>query len=302
MLDVSSPRLNGDGSFAGFIGSAIDVTDQKKAQQALEKVSGQLIEAQENERRRIARDLHDDICQRLALLSMELDQANRSVNDSADVAKNRLKEIRRHCAEIAGDVQSLSHELHSSRLDYLGIASAIRGFCHEFSKQHEVEIEFADRDVPADLPREISLCLFRVTQEALHNAVKYSGVSHYAVELTATAEEIQLVVSDAGRGFSVEAARGNRGLGLVSMQERVHLVRGSLHVESEPGIGTKILAVVPLASKRHGSPEDDGIEAPEGVADQHLAFNSRHGPRRSPSLTAPWQRNTGPDKIRSANS
>ena len=302
MLDVSSPRLNGDGSFAGFIGSAIDVTDQKKAQQALEKVSGQLIEAQENERRRIARDLHDDICQRLALLSMELDQANRSVNDSADVAKNRLKEIRRHCAEIAGDVQSLSHELHSSRLDYLGIASAIRGFCHEFSKQHEVGIEFADRDVPADLPREISLCLFRVTQEALHNAVKYSGVSQYAVELTATAEEIQLVVSDAGRGFSVEAARGNRGLGLVSMQERVHLVRGSLHVESEPGIGTKILAVVPLVSKRHGSPEDDGIEAPEGVADQHLAFNSRHGPRRSPSLTAPWQRNTGPDKIRSAKS
>jgi PAS domain S-box-containing protein len=123
MFDVASPRLNGDGSFAGFIGSAIDVTDQKVAQQALEKVSGQLIEAQENERRRIARDLHDDICQRLALLSMELDQANRGVNESADVTKHRLKEIREHCSEIAGDVQSLSHELHSSRLDYLGIVA-----------------------------------------------------------------------------------------------------------------------------------------------------------------------------------
>ena len=247
MFDVASPRLNGDGSFAGFIGSAIDVTDQKLAQQALEKVSGQLIEAQENERRRIARDLHDDICQRLALLSMELDQANRGVNDSTDATKYRLKEIRQHCSEIAGDVQSLSHELHSSRLDYLGIVAAIGGFCYEFSKQHEVSVEFTDRDVPADLPREISLCLFRVTQEALHNAVKYSGVSKYAVELTATAEEIQLGVSDAGLGFDAEVAKGNRGLGLVSMQERVHLVHGSLHVESQPGMGTKILAVVPLA-------------------------------------------------------
>jgi PAS domain S-box-containing protein len=265
MFDVASPRVNGDGSFAGFIGSAIDVTDQKLAQQALEKVSGQLIEAQEKERRRIARDLHDDICQRLALLSMELDQANRSVNESADGTKDRLKEIRQHCSEIAGDVQSLSHELHSSRLDYLGIVAAIRGFCHEFSKQHEVSIEFTEKDVPADLPREISLCLFRVTQEALHNALKYSWVSNYAVELTARAEEIQLVVSDSGRGFNVEAVKQNHGLGLVSMQERVHLVHGSLHVESEPGQGTKVLAIVPLVSERQGPPVDRGIEEPEGV-------------------------------------
>jgi len=262
MLDVASPRLSGDGSFAGFIGSAIDVTDQKMAQHDLEKVSGQLIEAQEKERSRIARDLHDDICQRLALLSMELDQANRSVNESPDAAKLRLKEIRQHCSEIAGDVQSLSHELHSSRLDYLGIVAAIRGFCYEFSKQHEVGIEFTDKDVPAELPREVSLCLFRVTQEALHNAVKYSGMSDYRVELTATEEEIQLVVSDAGRGFDVEAAKQNRGLGLVSMQERVHLVHGSLHVESEVGVGTRILVVVPVVSERHGSPEEE----PEGVA------------------------------------
>ena len=246
MFDVVSPRVNGDGTFAGFIGSAIDVTDQKAAQQALEKVSGQLIEAQEKERQRIARDLHDDICQRLALLSMELDQANRSVNESPDVAKLRLKEIRQHCSEIAGDVQSLSHELHSSRLEYLGIVAAIRGFCHELSKQHEISIQFTDRDVPGDMPREISVCLFRVAQEALHNAVKYSGVSQYAVELTATADEVQLVVSDSGRGFDVEAAKCNRGLGLVSMQERVHLVHGSLYVESEPGKGTRILAIIPV--------------------------------------------------------
>ncbi len=265
MFDVASPRLNGDGSFAGFIGSAIDVTDQKLAQDALEQVSGQLIEAQEKERRRIARDLHDDICQRLALLSMELDQANRSANESTDTTRQRLTEIRQHCAEIAGDVQSLSHELHSSRLDYLGIVAAIRGFCHEFSKQHEVSIEFTDRDVPADLPRELSLCLFRVTQEALHNAVKYSGVSQYVVELAATEDEIQLVVSDSGGGFDVDAAKKNRGLGLVSMHERVHLVHGSFFVESEPGKGTRIFAVVPLVRQTHQSSQEGAVEQPEGV-------------------------------------
>jgi PAS domain S-box-containing protein len=268
MFDVASPRLNGDGSFAGFIGSAIDVTDQKLAQDALEQVSGRLIEAQEKERQRIARDLHDDICQRLALLSMELDQANRTANESADTTKQRLREIRQHCAEIAGDVQSLSHELHSSRLDYLGIVAAIRGFCHEFSKQHEVGIQFTVEDVPADLSREISLCLFRVTQEALHNAVKYSGVSQYVVELAAMADEIRLVVSDSGAGFDVDAAKKNRGLGLVSMQERAHLVQGMFAVESRPGQGTKILVVVPLASKANKPLEDNALEEQDGVIGQ----------------------------------
>ena len=175
IFDVASPRVNGDGSFAGFIGSAIDITDQKLAQQALEQVSGQLIEAQEKERTRIARELHDDICQRLALLSMELDQVDRSPQRLPTAAKDNLKEVQKHCAEIAVDVQSLSHQLHSSKLDLLGIAAAIKGFCKEVSKQHKVEIQFAESNVPGDLPRDISLCLFRVCQEALHNAVKYSG-------------------------------------------------------------------------------------------------------------------------------
>ncbi len=260
MFDLASPRLNGDGSFAGFIGSAIDVTDQKLAQQALEKVSGQLIEAQEKERSRIARELHDDICQRLALLSMELEQADRVSHQSPGEVKKNLEEIRTHCSEIAGDVQSLSHQLHSSKLEYLGAAAAIRGFCHEFSKQHGVSIDFTENDVPRHLPKDISLCLFRVTQEALHNAVKYSGVSEFTVELTATADEIQLIVRDEGSGFDVEEAKTTRGLGLVSMQERVHLVHGSLGVESEPGAGTSVLAVVPLARENKRPSEDRPLE------------------------------------------
>jgi PAS domain S-box-containing protein len=254
MFDVASPRVNGDGSFAGFIGSAIDVTDQKLAQRALEQVSGQLIEAQEKERTRIARDLHDDICQRLALLSMELEQA-KSVSKGRVAATKSLEEIRQHCSEIAGDVQSLSHQLHSSKLDFLGIVTAIRGFCKEFSKQNSVSVEFTDRQLPKHLPKDISLCLFRVSQEALHNAVKYSGTTRFTVELSATADEVQLQVTDAGAGFDLEQTK-NRGLGLVSMQERVHQVHGKFSVESKPGKGTKIIAIVPLAAENRQVSEE----------------------------------------------
>lgn len=262
MFDVASPRLNGDGSFAGFIGSAIDVTDQKVAQQALENVSGQLIEAQEKERARIARDLHDDICQRLALLSMELEQA-KGARDGAVPSRENLEEIRKHCSEIAGDVQSLSHQLHSSKLDYLGVAAAIRGFSREFSKQHGVSVDFTERDVPRHLPKDVSLCLFRVAQEALHNAVKYSGVSQFKVELSATADAVQLQVTDAGAGFDVEEVKENRGLGLVSMQERVHLVHGKFSIESKRGIGTRIVALVPRVAEDRSSVDD--AEAKEGA-------------------------------------
>ncbi len=242
--------VNGDGSFGGFIGSAIDTTDQKLAQQALEKISGQLIEAQEKERSRIARDLHDDICQRLALLSLEIERANRTSNGSPAATKQSLEEIKKHCSEIAGDVQSLSHQLHSSKLDYLGIATAISSFCSEFSTQHQVSIGFKDSNVPKHLPKDISLCLFRITQEALHNAVKYSGTTEFLVALYAIEEEIQLVVRDKGAGFDVEEAKKNRGLGLVSMQERIHLVHGRFAIDSKPGAGTRIFAAVPFVAER----------------------------------------------------
>jgi PAS domain S-box-containing protein len=267
MFDVASPRMNGDGSFAGFIGSAIDVTDQKLAQQALEKMSGQLIGAQEKERSRIARELHDDIGQRLALLAMELEQANRSANESPTITRRHLEEIRNHCSEIADDVQSLSHQLHSSRLDLLGIAAAIKGFCNEFAKKHEVDIEFIDENVPSRLSNDISLCLFRVAQEALHNAVKYSGVSQFSVEVRGTGDEIRLVVRDGGAGFDAQEAKRNRGLGLQSMQERMHLVHGRLTVESKPGKGTRIVAVVPLNAD-YGNSLADGTEAEKDEPDK----------------------------------
>jgi PAS domain S-box-containing protein len=246
MLDIAAPRMNGDGSFAGFVGSAVDITDQKLAQEALERIGGKLIEAQEEERSRIARELHDDICQRLALLSMELEQANRGSNSPGGSSK--IEEIRRHCAQIATDVQALSHKLHSSKLEYLGLAPAIRSLCREFSQQHDVSVQFADEDAPGFLPRDISLSLFRVTQEALQNALKHSGVRRFSVSLRGLANEIQLEVSDLGAGFDVERAKLDRGLGLVSMQERAHLVHGSFTIESAVSGGTTILVRVPLTA------------------------------------------------------
>jgi PAS domain S-box-containing protein len=247
MLDIAAPRVNGNGAFAGFVGSAADITDQKLAQEALEKIGGRLIEAQEEERARIARELHDDICQRLALLSMELEQANRGSNGSGRSLK--IEEIRRHCTQIAVDVQALSHKLHSSKLEYLGLAAATRSFCREFAQQNNVAVDFDDEDVPSYLPYDISLSLFRVTQEALQNALKHSGVDRFKVTLRGWSNEIRLEVGDSGSGFDVERAKFDRGLGLVSMQERIHLVHGTFAIESAANLGTWILARVPLAAE-----------------------------------------------------
>src|ERR1700760_3322160 len=131
----------------------------------------------------------------------------------------------------------MSHQLHSSKLDLLGIATALRGFCREFSNQYEVNVEYTESNVPRNVSKEISLCLFRVAQEAMHNAVKYSGVRQFTVELTGIENEMQVVINDGGAGFDVEEARTNRGLGLLSMQERIHLVHERFSVNSKPGGG-----------------------------------------------------------------
>ncbi len=247
VLDVAAPRIGGDGVFAGFIGSASDVTDQKLAQEALEKMSGKLIDAQEKERSRIARELHDDICQRLTLLSLEIQHAM-GASDGATPPADRMETAWEHCSGIASDVQALSHELHSSMLDLLGLTAAVKNYCREFSLQQGIVVEFTHTGMPQALPRDVSLCLFRVVQEALHNAAKHSGIDSFEVHLHGRPGEIDLEVRDAGAGFNVEKVRENGGLGLISMQERVHLVRGTFAIDSKTNHGTTIRARVPLVA------------------------------------------------------
>lgn len=227
-----------------------DITNRRKAEQALAGMSRKLIEAQERERTRIARELHDDVAQRLALLAIELDGVQQSLPDSTSELRTRLAALRKQSAQILTDVQTMSHELHSSRLEYLGIVGAMKGFCREFGEQQKVEIDFRSYDLLTPLPPEISLCLFRVLQEALHNAAKHSGVRHFEVQLRADSGEVHLIITDSGRGFDVEAAIHGQGLGLISMRERVGLVNGLITIDSKPMRGTNIHVRVPLASEQ----------------------------------------------------
>jgi len=249
VFGVASPRIDGDGSFAGYIGSAVDVTDQKMAQEALERVSGQLIEAQEQERSRLARELHDDICQRLAMLSMKIEKVSRGWGLAPISVSDQLEQIWQQCSKLTGDVQALSHELHPSILDNLGLGTAVGSFCREVSDQNGVVVEFVGENIPTRLSRAVSLSVFRVVQEALHNAVKYSGQKHFEVRLQKNSDELELEVSDRGKGFDPNKING-RGLGLVSMAERIHQVNGTFSIDSQPNAGTRIHARVPLSTQQ----------------------------------------------------
>jgi len=251
VVDIGVPRFS-DNSFAGYIGSCIDITESKLAKEALSNVNRRLIDAQEQERTRIARELHDDIGQRLALLTIELEEIRQHFPDSTPEADNRIRQVTQRAVEIGKEVQAISHRLHSSHLEYLGIVAAAANFCRELSEQQKVKIDFAQSSVPRALPQETSLCLFRVLQEALHNAVKYSGVQRFAVQLQGTSDEIRLTVRDSGTGFDPETAMNGRGLGLISMRERVSLVKGTISIASKLMGGTEICVRVPVDASAVG--------------------------------------------------
>jgi len=240
--------FDAQGKMLRAIGIGVDVSDRKHAEEAILGIGRKLIEAHEQERTRIGRDLHDDIVQRLVLLAIELGGVQQDVPESASELRTRIGTLQNEATQITNDVQLLSHELHSSKLEYLGIVGATKNFCKEFSEHHKVEIDFQSHDLPTGLPRELSLSLFRVLQEALRNATKHSGIKRFEVRLWGSTGEIHLKVSDLGAGFDTETAMKSTGLGLTSMQERVRLVGGELSINSQPKGGTTIHARVPFNS------------------------------------------------------
>jgi PAS domain S-box-containing protein len=242
LLDSGLPRYGSDGVFHGYVGGCVDITDRKNAVQTLRDVNRRLILAQEEERRRIARDLHDHLSQQLALLAIDLQQISTSPPKNVDALREALQGAWGRTAEIASDVHAMSHKLHPSKLEALGLVATMRAHCRDVSRQG-LAVQFFERNIPDRLPGDVSLCLFRVLEEAITNVARHSG----AREATVTVEldrEIVLRVFDKGRGFNGGRNAVN-GLGLVSMRERLEALGGHLTVTSHPGRGTIVEASIP---------------------------------------------------------
>ncbi len=235
-----------NGAAERMLGMAADITERKQAEEALANVSLKVIGAEERERKRISVDLHENIGQRLTMLTIEISQLKeQSSNPKVDV-RERLGAMWEQTLGILEDVKASAHELHSPRLEYLGLGAIVKAFCQEFSQRKRVEIEFKTNGVPDTVQPEVSICFFRVLQEALYNGLNHSGVRQFAVQIWGTERHLHLTVSDPGAGFDVAAARNGHGLGLIRMEERVKLLKGTLVIESQVGHGTKVYACVPL--------------------------------------------------------
>jgi PAS domain S-box-containing protein len=227
-------------------GASLDITARKQAEEAAHHLSGRLIQAQEEQQMQLARDLHDDLSQTLALLSVELEMFGQSQPAQPEEIRERMRGFSAQVRRLSSEVHRLSHELHPAKLEQLGLVAALRGFCKEFAVAHEVAIEVSDRSVPRAVPGDTALCLYRITQEALHNVVKHSRATVARVELVREANELRLTIDDDGVGFDPKAMRPSGSLGLVSMSERARFIHGKLSIQSRVHKGTRIEARVPF--------------------------------------------------------
>jgi PAS domain S-box-containing protein len=244
VVTTGVPRSTADGSFGGYIGTSVDITERKLEEAAL--ASRRSIEAREEEKARIARDLHDDISQRIAVLGVHLGILRQRPPASATDLEQEIEGIYRQVAGLASDIQALSHDLHSPKLELIGLNAAVARFCDELSKRHDVAIDVHVENIPETLPADISLCLYRVLQEALQNVLKHGLPRRADVSLRGQIDTINLTVKDSGPGFDPDEAMRGQGLGLTSMKERLKAVGGQLYIQSQRGQGTTIEAVAPL--------------------------------------------------------
>lgn len=232
-------------------GFMIDITERKLAEEALVNLSGRLINAQEEERKRIARELHDDLNQRMALLSIELEQLSQRMQRPRHL-RPLVHSLQTKAQEISAEIHRLSYRLHPSKLDHLGLAAAVESLCEELSGSCKLRAEFRQTGTPAHVPKDVRLCLFRIAQESLRNCVKHSGARRARVMLEGAGGGIRLSVSDDGCGFDTGSGALERGLGFTSMRERVRLVGGRLQIYSRPARGTRVEIWVPLEAEPGG--------------------------------------------------
>jgi PAS domain S-box-containing protein len=260
-IDSGVPRYGDDGSFLGYIGGCLDISERKEAEHALRELTHRLMSAQDDERRRIARELHDHLSQQLALLAIDLQQLSARPPASPDAFVPMLHEAWRRTTEIASDVHAISHRLHPSKMEALGLPATIRAHCREVSRQSLV-VDFLAQEVPPIAP-ERALSLFRVVEEALSNVVRHSGARSAQVALAGGGDGgVLLRIADDGRGFA-ESRRSGAGLGLISMRERIQSLDGTLSISSVPGRGTVVEVRVPAVAHplTEGVPQDVGRRA-----------------------------------------
>jgi PAS domain S-box-containing protein len=228
-------------------GFSIDVTESRLTEAALRDLSGRFISAQEEERSRIARELHDDLNQRMALLSIELEQIGQQVN--GNLIRRRVENLQNQVQEISADIHRLSYRLHPSKLDHLGLEAAIKSLCEQLNAAGTMRVYLHQQGLPGTLSKAVTLCVFRVAQEALGNAVKHSSAKHVRVIVKKIANAIHLSVSDDGCGFAIERTPLDGGLGFISMRERARIVGGNFEIHSLPSQGTRVELEVPLRNR-----------------------------------------------------
>jgi signal transduction histidine kinase len=254
------PILGPNGEVDGFIAVVEDITQRQRAEEALraseealrkskesyQSLAGQLLTAQEAERRRLARELHDDLTQRLAALAIEAARLEHQLQSSQGAISGRLKELRDKIEELCKDIHAISRRLHPSVLDDLGLADAVHSECASFAQREGIMVNYKSENIPQGVPPEIALYIYRIIQESLRNIVSHARATEVDISLVGKDDAIHLSLKDNGIGFNpLKVKKG--GLGLVSMKERVYLVHGDFSIQSRPGQGTVIEVLVPLS-------------------------------------------------------
>ena len=252
VLDNGIPRYR-KSEFAGFIGSCLDVTEQKRMEERLRALAGNLLTAQEDERRRVSRELHDDFTQVLASLSIDFGRLATEIPDSLENTRAHIQAMQDRTNQLSAEVRRLAHGLHPSVIEDLGLSIALKEFCHQLGIAKAIKVYFQGLVEDRSLDKTVATCLYRVAQESFRNSIIHGHATEVHVELTAEAASIHLRVRDNGTGFSIEDARTKTGLGLISMQERIRFVGGTLTVSSQPGKGSEISASVPVAGVGYAS-------------------------------------------------
>jgi signal transduction histidine kinase len=246
-VELHGVRLFSGPKFVGAFAFYQDISERKRSEEKLQALRSRLTRAQEEERARIARDLHDDTGQRLALLSIDLEQLKQFSVKSQSALTPQLDSLVRIASEITSDVHNVSRRLHPSQVELLGLVRALANFCKEFASRNSMEIRFVHPNLLSKPSHDVALCLFRVAQEAIRNVQKHSGAREALVELNEMACTLHLRVSDTGAGFDPASLDNTPGIGLLSMEERLRSMGGELAVQSSLGVGTTVEASIPLS-------------------------------------------------------